>query len=226
MADWRIASDGETLAWQHRSWAGREAGEQRLRVGDAGALSAGLRQILSGRARAGDTLRVVLGSQHVRVAALRWPDASLSAAEHSTLLLQRWRERLDDTAQWWLGVERSGAMRLATAVRYDLLHALGKAAGDAGLRPLACLPVAGLALRRAACPPEARIAIAEGARETVISLSGGVLVGIRSGWRRDPAFAAAQGLASPMQPAIPAGNALNGAEIRLDGGPRTWLEWF
>ncbi len=223
MAEWRVASDGETLAWQRRQWTGCETGEQRLDGSDAAALSGALRQIFSGRARTRDTLRVVLGSQHIRVAALPWPGVSLSAAEQGALLLQRWRERLDDATQWWLGVEHSGAMRLATAVRHDLLHALEAAARGAGIRPLACLPASGLAMGMAGARPEARIAIAEGPRETVVTLAHGRLSGLSSAWRGGPTLQVADGATAAI---LERGVLRQGIEIRLDGGPRTWLEWL
>lgn len=230
MAEWRVACDGETLAWQRRGWTSSEAGEQRLAGNDSAALSTALREVFTSRARRGDSLRIALGSHHIRVAALAWPADRLSAAEQQALLYQRWRQRLDDADDCWLGVEDAGTVRLATALRQDLLQRLLDAAAGCGVRPRACLPAAALALRHAGHAADIRIELDEGSRQTVMSIAGGRLAGLSSGWRSVPGLGASSS-ARPFDAVgsssdEPAQASQAGHAIRLDGGPRSWLEWF
>jgi len=230
MAEWRVACDGETVAWQRLRWAGSDSGEQRLNGAEPAALTTALQQILAGNARSGDTLRLVLGSQHMRVAALPWPSGRLTAAEQRALLQQRWQERLDDINGWWLGVEGAGSVRLATAVRLDLLQSLGDTANRCAVRARTCLPASGLALSHAEAMPEARIAIREGPRETVIGIAGGQLANLTSGWRAaaGATLTGSMGLASAMTAtsAIATQTSDAGCDIRFDSGPRSWLGWL
>lgn len=226
MAEWRVACDGERLAWQHRS----EAGEQRLVGNDPAALAAALHETLEGRAHHGDRLRLALGSHHIRIAALAWPEDRLSTTERQALLYQRWRERLDDVDQCWLGIEDDGAVRLATAVREDLLQRLLDAAAACGVRPRACLPAAALALRHASHAADIRIELDEGSRKTVMNVAGGKLANLSSGWRSvtgpDSSGSAYPGdVVEASSGAIPRASLASNI-IRLDGGPRSWLEWF
>jgi len=230
MAEWRVACDGETLAWQRRGWTGSEAGEQRLAGNDPAALSTALQDVLASRARRGDSLCLALGSHHIRIAALAWPAGRLSAAEQQALLHQRWRERLDDADDCWLGVEDAGTVRLATAVRQDLLQRLLDATAACGVRPRACLPAAGLVLRHVGRAADIRIELDEGSRQTVMSVASGRLVGLNSGWRGPPG-SGASGSARPGDtvgtPSDDTAQATSTSHaIRLDGGPRGWLEWF
>ena len=229
MAEWYVACNAETLAWQHRGWTHREAGELRLDSNDPAALPAALRETLTGRARRGDRLRLVLGSHHIRVAALIWPLSRLSAAEQQALLYQRWRERLDDADDYWLGVEGAGTVRLATAVRQDLLRRLLDVAAALGVSPRACLPAAALALRHASRAADFRVELDEGSRETVMSVAGGQLASLSSGWR-SLAGPGSSGSARPGDAVATSSDetarASKAHSIRLVGGPRSWLEWF
>lgn len=209
MADWRIACDGDTLAWQRRSRSGIDAGTQSISGPEPLALVHALAAVLDGRARPGDGLRMALGSHYMRVAALSWPQQRLANAEQHALLRQRWQARLDDVSDWWLGVEGSGTVRLATAMRHDLLTALEGKLTDHRIRARACLPATALALQSKDLPADGRITVIEGSRETVITLSGGRLAGLISSWRA---------------PATPqATTASGGGSVRYDDGPRHWL---
>lgn len=212
MAEWRVASDGETLAWQRCGWASRASGALALADPEPETLSRALGQTLEGRARAGDRLRIALGSRYVRVAALPWPRQHLSRSERLALLRQRWQTRLDDIDGWWLGIEAAGEMRLATAMPHALLRTLEREASLRGVRTRNCLPAAALVLRRMGGRGDCRLVIAEGARETSVTLSQGRLASLSSRWR-----AAQQSTESP-----PCG----AGELRVDGGPQGWLEWF
>lgn len=226
MAEWRVACDGETLAWQRRAGVGPEAGEQRVAGADPQALASALRQAMNGRSRPGDTLRLALGSCYMRLAALPWPRDRLSAEEQRALLRQRWQERLDDADGWWLGVEGRGTVRLATAVRYELLDSLEDALASGGVRARACLPAAGLALHALNSGADACIALAEGPRQTLVTIAGGGLVNLHSAWReRSTLGSPADTLAAePSRSTVDSADQL--PDVRLDGGPRSWLEWF
>jgi len=234
MAEWRVACDGATLAWQRRGWTSSETGELPLASTDPAILPAAIQEAFAGRPHRSDSLRLALSSHHIRVAALNWPVGRLSAEEQKALLYQRWRERLDEVDDFWLGIEGAGSVRLATAMRQDLLQHLLDAAAGWGIRPRACLPIAALALRHAVRTPDIRIQLDEGSRQTVMSITGGRLAGLKSGWRSVPSpgsygpasFGDAIGTSPDESAGEPTRASRAGQAIRLEGGPRSWLDWF
>lgn len=236
MADWLVACDGETFAWRCRAGFARRgrgtAGETRLPDHSAEALCAALGAMFEAGARRGDRLRLALGSLHMRVAALPWPRERLHGEEQAALLRSGWAERLDDVSAWWLGVEGSGAVRLATALRRDQLDALEATASAHGVTPAVCLPAAALALRAGLASDGAAelgtIELEEGPRTTRIGMARGRLSSIASAWRAPAAVPRGELGASKSteyrEGALHGVAHMGGATFA--GGPRVWLEWL